>query len=182
MRASMPLLAVLLGVLGVALAGFMSGCDNAAPRSHMPVVNDALLRDAAIAPAEDVAPAPPQAMATATVPAEATGRRHVPAHAVRIDARSMDRFVESLQEAEKVLDPNDMEHLRQALAVLLDRAQERFLAYTARTHETVPRDRVFELAFGDLHGATVEEVILAGAEHARTFLERKQGTAATGGK
>lgn len=159
------------------LALLVAGCAQQTPPPIS--VNEEAIREAMIpiVPlAQRPPPPPPPAPAALErqqpVPAVATGAAYVDPALLILDARSPDRMVASLQAAEQVMSPRDVEAMRSAMVMVTDKAKASYVRHVAQTRQAVPRDKLFELAYGHLHGKSIAEVIRDGVEHAEDYIAR----------
>lgn len=152
----------------------LAACSE--PAHYQASINDAAIKDAMLPPAPDI-PTPPMefelpdlfaTFSSAEAPQYASPRQ------VRIDASSPEAFLASLQSAEASLHPEVASDLKDALFVLTTRAQSRFVQYAATNKQPIPKEQLFQVAYADLHGATVEDVVLQGARYARDTLNASQ--------
>lgn len=160
----------------------LAACHEHGP--YVATVNDDVIRNAAGTPVTEEPPTEPRIAlpipdATTEMPrldAATQAPRYAAPAEVIVDASTPEAFLASLQAAEAVLQPSDAEDLKIAMMILTDRAQRRFVAHTASTNQQVPKHEVFRRAYGDLDGASVQQVLIKAADHAREYLRYRQST------
>jgi len=95
-----------------------------------------------------------------------------PGLALRIDASTPDTLIASLKAAEAALAPDDLNRLRAALGVvqMLFSRKVATVAASSAAPPNLSNEQLMQLAFGDIHGKTVAEVIDYGLRLAPTVL------------
>lgn len=139
--------------------------------SYQPSINELAILDAVKPPAPEL---PPQRreVRVADQVSEFPGQApdYPSPRDFTLNASSPEAFLQSLQAAEAALHPQVTRDLKHAIFVLTLRARSRFMQYAAEHNEQIPQSKVFEVAYSDLHGATVEQVVLQAAKHAQQNL------------
>lgn len=157
---------VLLGVLAAAIAA----CSDrpAPPASDTPVVANK-------PPAADppVVTTPPVSTEGEPMPefeipervtrlmATPTGAKEAAGPPIKVDASTPESFLQSLQAIERAATKEKVDHLRGALTVLQFQTEKRVAAIAAK-QSTPPQftdQQLMQLAFGEIHGMTADQVI-----------------------
>lgn len=83
---------------------------------------------------------------------------------MRIDASSPEALIASLQRAEQSLSPNDLTRLRAALTVVQMMMSRKMAALAVADPNglNLTDNDLLQIAFGDIHDRTIEEVIAYG--------------------
>lgn len=155
-------------LLVIALATALAACgDNAPPPNPSAILAEveAASNHQAVAPAAQAAPPRPipPLQITETVPVERPLSHGVEPNPV-LDASSPDALVRSLQAAEQQVSTQRADALKAALMVMQMRAAIRYKQIALRDPRAAnfSDEKLFEIAFGDVHGRTVMEVIAEG--------------------